>query len=196
VPRWIVLAVLLVLYVAPGAASQMGPGQMSGTYPSASLGRETARPALHRIGAVVDGDTVDLTDGAPVRLVQIDTPEIYFGTECYGRHASAITKRILPPGTEIRLAPELATDRVVGYGRLLRYVVRAHDGLNVNVYFGADRCGSALLLQRPARPIRDVARQAGSASSSSTSRAVGCVPADALRPVSGCGNPSVKLPTR
>ena len=95
-----------------------------------------AFPAAHtyRIARVVDGDTVDLTNGARVRLVQIDTPEVYFTPECYGRQASAITKRLLPPGTMVRLAPEPATDPVDEYGRLLRYVVRVRDGLNVNVY--------------------------------------------------------------
>ena len=33
---------------------------------------------VFRIARVVDGDTVDLTNGAKVRLVQIDTPEVYF----------------------------------------------------------------------------------------------------------------------
>src|SRR5580765_8945804 len=89
---------------------------------------------VFRISRVVDGDTVDLTNGAKVRLVQIDTPEVYFSPECYGRRASAITKRLLPPGTLVRLAAEPATDRVDRYGRLLRYVTRARDGLNVNVY--------------------------------------------------------------
>jgi micrococcal nuclease len=87
-----------------------------------------------RIDHVADGDTVDLTNGARVRLVQIDTPEVHFAPECYGRQASAITKRLLPPGTLVRLAPEPATDLVDEYGRLLRYVVRVQDGLNVNVY--------------------------------------------------------------
>jgi micrococcal nuclease len=68
-----------------------------------------------------------------VRLVQIDTPEVYFQPECYGRQASAATKRLLPPGTRVRLLPEPATDRVDQYGRLLRYVIRARDGLNVNI---------------------------------------------------------------
>jgi endonuclease YncB( thermonuclease family) len=68
----------------------------------------TTAPAspVYRIGHVVDGDTVDLTGGAKVRLVQIDTPEVYFGVECYGRQASAITKRLLPGGTKVRLAAE------------------------------------------------------------------------------------------
>jgi endonuclease YncB( thermonuclease family) len=60
-------------------------------------------------------------------------PEVYFGAECYGPQASAVTKRLLPPGTPVRLVAEPATDRVDDYGRLLRYVFRAEDGLNVNV---------------------------------------------------------------
>ena len=88
---------------------------------------------LARIDHVADGDTVDLTNGAKVRLVQIDTPEVYFTPECYGAQASRITKRLLPPGTLVRLTAEPATDSIDQYGRLLRYVVRVKDGLNVNV---------------------------------------------------------------
>jgi micrococcal nuclease len=72
-------------------------------------------------------------NGQRVRLVQIDTHEVYFGTECYGRQASAVTRRLLPPGTGVRLAPEPATDRVDQYGRLLRYVIRVRDGASLNV---------------------------------------------------------------
>jgi endonuclease YncB( thermonuclease family) len=86
-----------------------------------------------RIDHVADGDTVDLTNGDKVRLVQIDTPEVYFTPECYGKQASALTKRLLPPGTLVRLLPEPATDLVDRYGRILRYVVRVRDGLDVNI---------------------------------------------------------------
>ena len=92
-----------------------------------------ANPPAFRIDHVVDGDTVVLRNGARVRLVQIDTPEVYFHAECYGHRASAVTKRLLRPGTLVRLLREPATDRVDEYGRLLRYVVRIHDGLDVNV---------------------------------------------------------------
>ena len=98
---------------------------------SVSVGR------LGRIDHVADGDTVDLTNGAKVRLVQIDTPEVYFSPECYGKQASAITKRLLPPGTIVRLTREPATDSVDSYGRLLRYVTRVRDGLNVNIHLVA-----------------------------------------------------------
>lgn len=90
--------------------------------------------ARFRIDHVADGDTVTLTSGARVRLVQIDTPEVYGETQCYGLQASSITKRLLPPGTTVYLARESATDSVDVYGRLLRYVIRANDGLDVNVY--------------------------------------------------------------
>ena len=97
----------------------------------------SSQGATYRIDHVTDGDTVVLRNGQKVRLVQIDTPEVYFGTECYGRQASATTKRLLPEGVRVRLLPEPATDRIDGFGRLLRYVVRAREGVNVNVHLVA-----------------------------------------------------------
>ena len=86
-----------------------------------------------RIAHVIDGDTVELMNGERIRLVQIDTPEVYYSPECYGEQASEITKRLLPRGVLARLYVEPKTDAVDQYGRLLRYVVRVSDGLNVNV---------------------------------------------------------------
>ena len=59
-----------------------------------------AAPGAHtfRIARVIDGDTVYLTNGAKIRQVQIDTPEVFSGVECWGHHASAETKRLLPAG--------------------------------------------------------------------------------------------------
>ncbi len=65
--------------------------------------------------------------------MQTDTPEVYGGYECYGPAASATAKRLLPVGTRVWLLPEPASDPVDRYGRLLRYVVRASDGMNVNL---------------------------------------------------------------
>jgi len=125
----------------------------------------SAGPPVYRIDHVVDGDTVALRNGKRVRLVQIDTPEVYFGVECYGRTASLRAKTMLPPGTRVRLVVEPATDRVDSYGRLLRYIVRVRDGMNVNVhlvtigaaapYFYRGRRGMyASLLERRARRAR------------------------------------------
>jgi endonuclease YncB( thermonuclease family) len=90
-------------------------------------------PIVHFVDRVIDGDTIALRNGQRVRLVQIDTPEVFFGTECYSVAASRETKRLLPSGTRVRLVAEPATDRVDQYGRLLRYVVRVNGGVNVNL---------------------------------------------------------------
>src|SRR6476620_391149 len=92
----------------------------------------SAAPAasVYRVARVIDGDTIELGNGQHVRLVQIDTPEVYGGYECYGPAASATAKRLLPAGTRVRLALEPASDPIDRYGRLLRYVVRASDGTN------------------------------------------------------------------
>lgn len=98
----------------------------------------SAASPIFRVDHVADGDTVTLTNGERVRLVQVDTPEVFFGTECFGPAASRRTKQLLPPGTQVRLLAEPATDRVDSYGRLLRYVIRVRDGLNVNVRLVAE----------------------------------------------------------
>ena len=140
-------------------------------------------PSTYRIDHVTDGDTVVLRNGQRVRLVQIDTPEVYFGTECYGPQASATTKRLLPPGTRVRLLPEPATDRVDQYGRLLRYVVR--DTRRAERQPPARRCWSrrALLLQGTQGRGREPARSAREASQGQEARAVGRVPTHGVRPV-------------
>lgn len=113
VRRYAVGLLLLVALVASGSA------------------RATAQ-ATYRIDHVTDGDTVVLRSGQRVRLVQIDSPEKFFGLECYAREASDTAERLLPEGTRVRLLVEPAGDRVDDFGRLLRYVVRL-DGLNVNL---------------------------------------------------------------
>jgi endonuclease YncB( thermonuclease family) len=118
-----VLPVLSLL----AAAALLASGSMAGAAVPPPGGQ------LSRIARVVDGDTVALANGARVRLVQIDTPEVYYSPECYGEQASAVTKHLLPPGTLVRLYRESKTDAVDQYGRLLRDVVRVSDGLNVNV---------------------------------------------------------------
>ncbi|HVW88562.1 MAG TPA: thermonuclease family protein [Gaiellaceae bacterium] len=99
--------------------------------------RAAAPPGWSAVDHVADGDTIVLRGGVTVRLVQIDTPEVYFHAECFGEQASAETKRLLSRGSLVRLVRDPATDSTDAYGRLLRYVVRP-DGLNVNLRLVAD----------------------------------------------------------
>ncbi|MEA2482590.1 MAG: micrococcal nuclease [Thermoleophilaceae bacterium] len=87
-------------------------------------GSSLGPPAHGRHSAVVthvrDGDTVTLRTNGKTRLIGIDTPEVFGHVECFGRAASAFTKRVLRVGTKVeyRLGPE-THDR---YGRSLAYI--------------------------------------------------------------------------
>jgi endonuclease YncB( thermonuclease family) len=98
-----------------------------------AAGGSSTAGQLARVDHAADGDTIDLKDGRRVRLVQIDTPEEFFRPECYGLEAAATARRLLPPGTLVRLVPEPPADLVDRFGRLLRYVIRVRDGLDVNL---------------------------------------------------------------
>jgi micrococcal nuclease len=78
---------------------------------------------------VVDGDTVELTKLGSVRLIGVDTPEVYGGVECYGKAASAYTKRVLAPGTRVEY--RLGVEERDRYGRALVYLWLA-DGTFFN----------------------------------------------------------------
>jgi micrococcal nuclease len=83
------------------------------------------------VAYVIDGDTIQLVDGRRVRLVQIDTPEK--GTECYGDEASALTRRLLPQGTRVRIEQDPALDQADRYGRRLAYVWKGDEDVNVTL---------------------------------------------------------------
>jgi|GEM_PF-886549 len=71
------------------------------------------------VSRVVDGDTLELSDGSKVRLIGVNTPESTNRTETYGKEASNYTKSKLE-GKQIYLQKDVSeTDR---YGRLLRIV--------------------------------------------------------------------------
>ncbi|MDX6630488.1 MAG: micrococcal nuclease [Gaiellales bacterium] len=85
------------------------------------------------IDHVADGDTVVLAGGETVRLVQIDTPEVYGDTECYGRQASALTESILPQGTRVRIATDPKLDQRDRDGRTLAYVWKGSSLVNLRL---------------------------------------------------------------
>jgi micrococcal nuclease len=80
------------------------------------------------VASITDGDTLRLTSGQRVRLLQIDSPE---SGDCYAREARAELSRLAPAGKSITLEVDSQLDRVDRYGRLLRYINRG--GTNVNL---------------------------------------------------------------
>ena len=81
------------------------------------------------IARVSDGDSLRLTNGQKVRLLQIDAPERE--KDCYGRAAARALDALVPKGTRVILEPDAGLDDLDTYGRLLRYVLV--DGENVNL---------------------------------------------------------------
>jgi micrococcal nuclease len=81
------------------------------------------------VARVIDGDTIELAGGQRVRLLQIDTPEKH--DECYGDEASALTQRLIPAGTHVRIEQDPKLDQVDRYGRELGYVWKGDEDVNV-----------------------------------------------------------------
>jgi micrococcal nuclease len=82
-----------------------------------------------------DGDTLWLSGVGKVRLIGIDTPEVFGHVDCFGKAASTFTARVLPPGTHVRY--RLGVDPRDRYGRALAYV-----------YLGDGRMFNELLAER------------------------------------------------
>ena len=85
---------------------------------TAALAREMTAQVTH----VIDGDTIEITGGARVRYIGMDTPERageHVKQECFAAEASAINKTLVL-GKIVRLVSDVSdTDK---YGRLLRFV--------------------------------------------------------------------------
>jgi endonuclease YncB( thermonuclease family) len=113
-----IAVVLLVGLALPAAIGVVGAGARNDTNSSVVIAR------------VIDGDTVALSNGKKVRLVQIDTPELG-GGECYSQAARRALLRLTPVGSTVLLEADPNLDTVDRYGRLLRYVKR--KGINVNI---------------------------------------------------------------
>jgi hypothetical protein len=142
-----------------------------------------AASSVYRIDRVTDGDTVVLRNGQRVRLVQIDTPEVFFGVECYGRAASLRTKTLLPRGTRVRLMREPASDRVDRYGRLLRL---CHPCARRGERESPPRCcrrGRALLLPARERQVREDAGGSGQTGPGKEARPLACLSSHSLQPL-------------
>jgi endonuclease YncB( thermonuclease family) len=88
--------------------------------------------AATTITKVYDGDTITLSTGEKVRLLQIDTPELS-STECYGKQArSALVNLLNTPG-QLSLKTDPKLDKVDRYGRLLRYVFIGKTNINLKL---------------------------------------------------------------
>lgn len=112
----------------PCSSDQGGGGGGGGNTPSPQPEPEKTIKQFGKVVKVVDGDTVDvkLKSGKKerVRIIGIDTPEVYGGEECYGPEASANAKGVFKKGAKVTLLSDPTQDLEDAYDRLLRYVMR------------------------------------------------------------------------
>jgi endonuclease YncB( thermonuclease family) len=126
----------------------------AGQGPAGGGGKATS--TLVRVHHVVDGDTVVVKlagQRKSVRMVGIDTPEVWPTTECGGPAASRALKRWLRPNERIRLVSDPTQANKDRYGRLLRYVI--DDGLDANKRQVA--AGNARVYVYAGKPFKRVA---------------------------------------
>jgi micrococcal nuclease len=100
------------------------------TFPLACGGTHAGTSPTGTVARVLDGDTIVLTDGRHVRLVQLDAPETD-ENECYAEDAKRTLENLLPPGTHVGIELDPALDQVDRFGRTLAYVEK--NGTNINI---------------------------------------------------------------
>jgi micrococcal nuclease len=104
-------------------AEQKPPRKQEAPPPSTPQDKPADLGTVVTVSRVVDGDTIEISPAvggiADVRLIGVDTPETYSGTEPYGKKSSAFTTQQLE-GEQVAL--EFDVERIDPYGRVLGYV--------------------------------------------------------------------------
>jgi micrococcal nuclease len=80
-----------------------------------------------KVTRVIDGDTIELENGAKIRYLLVDTPEVSGGAECYGTNAQQFNSDLVLNKTVEISYDVQCTDN---FGRTLAYV--RVDGQEVN----------------------------------------------------------------
>jgi micrococcal nuclease len=119
--RFIGVALLAAALASVGCSAPPTGGAGTGTV---GAERVPARVVRH-----TDGDTLWLSGIGKVRLIGVDTPEVYGEVECFGRRASEFVERTVPLGARVRY--RLGAEERDRYGRALAYVW-LHDGRFLN----------------------------------------------------------------
>ena len=122
-------AALVVL----GIAAFLTYGSLRGPHSRAHID-PSSRPdfAPGVVDTVSDGDTIHLSDGRRVRLVQIDAPEVA-EEECYAKEATTALAKLAPLGETMTLRHDPVLESRDRFGRVLAYVFKRGTNLNLRL---------------------------------------------------------------
>ena len=95
------------------------------------LGQTPVFAASLNVTRINDGDTLTVSTGEKVRLLQIDTPEIS-PAECYGAEAHKALTQIIGKSA-ITLESDSVSDNKDQFGRILRYVKVGKVNINLKL---------------------------------------------------------------
>ena len=96
------------------------------------IGGAPTATAASNVAKIVDGDTITMSNGEKVRLIQIDTPELT-SKECYGSEARLALSKLLNQPGKVSLTTDPKLDKTDKYGRSLRYVFIGKINLNLKM---------------------------------------------------------------
>jgi endonuclease YncB( thermonuclease family) len=80
---------------------------------------------------ITDGDTIQVSTGKKIRLLQIDTPEP-MSSECYSSEATAVLTKLIS-GKTVRLESDPASADIDQFGRDLRYIFVGKVNINLKM---------------------------------------------------------------
>ena len=118
-----------------GRACESNPCPCGGTAPQPIAGNhggnenyDVVRRNVGNVVKITDGDTLQVRIHGigvrDIRIIGIDTPEVYGGVQCGGKTASQRMRELAPLGSTVVLFSDPSQDDHDRYDRLLRYVER------------------------------------------------------------------------
>lgn len=126
-------ALLLIAATGCDAQTELSKARSSAEEVIDRAGASSAQTEQVRVEEVTDGDTIEISrpisGRTKVRLIGIDTPEVYNGQQPLGPQASSFAKQRLQ-GQTVRL--ELGREKVDPYDRLLAYATVSGQNATYN----------------------------------------------------------------
>jgi micrococcal nuclease len=128
--HYLLISLLISIFMAgcsqPGSQNKDAfVAQIANNYPEL----KHIKYEIATIKRVVDGDTYETSSGHKLRMIGVNTPEVFGEAQYYGREASDFSIKRLKDQTVYLFRDVSDTDK---YGRLLRYLFIENDPVMFN----------------------------------------------------------------